>query len=360
MNYYPINPQLLSDIAQLKLDYKNIISKEVGLELSRDFFCYQKKFYPIKIKFNIQEHDQTKIVIGSFNSQNLTITINYYYYKYLNNEDKLNLLRHEIAHYLDFIQRGDYGQQHDAHFHHLCESMGWGNDVYASTINSEIVEKIKKSHKNKERSQKLMALANNNSSWAEAQSALLKAKAMMQSDYDIKTEAEDEFQYIALELLSGNRFTQKYQTISQLLENFSCKCIVLTTPGNFTLEVITQAKNRHVIQDLFTYFNDQVDQWYSESKKINPKLHRTSFYQGLQKGLEQKIKQQEQQYFAYQTALINTDAANLSKYFKLLYPRTSQNSTKSKRDFWSFFQGQNMAKRIELKHKLNQTLKYLT
>lgn len=182
---------------------------------------------------------------------------------------------------------------------------------------------------------------------------------MMQQD-QLKLQQHDiDSTFIALELFHGARFTQKYQTISQLLEHFSCKCIVLTTPGRFTLEVVTQLSKKDFIQELFDFFEQQIELWFSESKQHNPHIHRNSFYKGLQKGFEQKIKNQEKQFFSHQRALILSDLQELNSHFKLLYPRTTRSSTKSKHDFKSYFQGKNIGMRLELKNKLQQVFKLL-
>lgn len=359
MNYYPINPEFLAKNSQLKTDYKNIVSNELKFKISRDFFLYQDHYYPIKIKFTLDQ-ELSKKVIGSFNSNNLTITINYNYYQYMNPEDQLNILRHEIAHYLDYIQRGNHGADHDAHFHKLCLSYGWGSNVYQATFNSDIEVKIHNQFKIQQRTIKLLNLAKNNSSWEEAQSALLKAQSLIH-DYNINIHESDNQQtvYIAIELASGRRLTQKYQTIAQLLESFSCKCIVLTTPGHFTLEAICLHSNKDAIYELYLYLEKEIDQWYLESKKNNPKLHRTSFYQGLNKGLQEKLHQQKKQLFSFQNALMTSQEKSLLMHFKMLYPKTSQTGQKTKHDLWSYLQGQIVGKRLELKNKLNQSLKFL-
>lgn len=360
MNYYPINPEILRDLAQLKTDAKAIISNEMGLQLSRDFFIYQSQHYPIKVKFKINDSDNLSIVMASFNPKSLGITVNYYYYKYLDSNLRLNLLRHELAHYLDFIQRGDHVQSHDSHYRKLCCSFGWNDDVYSATIDQNVVAKIKSLHKNQEKSQKLLALALNNPSWEEAQSALLKAKSLMQQNQLSCQEKYRENSYIAIELIHGQRFTQKYQTLSQLLEHFQCKCIVLTTPGHFTLEVITQMSNKDYIIELFQFFDHQIDLWFEESKINNKFLHRNSFYIGLQRGFEEKIKLDENFMLAHQRALILSNHKDLQHNFKMLYPRTSKSSGKSKHDHKSFNQGKMLGLRLELKNKLQQTLKFLT
>lgn len=358
MNYYPINPEFLLDLELLKKTYKDIIANELNFRVSKNFFQYQDHHYPIKIKFNCNPIELQRPILGTFNPQNLAITVNYHYYQFLTEVEKLNLIRHELAHYLDYIQRGEAGNTHDAHFHHLCLSYGWGKEVYNSVLDHSIFHKIQQTQRSIRQSEKLLALAHHNSSWEEAQSALLKAKELMHN-IDQKIIDHNEA-YIAIELTSGKRLTQKYQTILQILEHFQCQCIILTTPGHFTLEAITTFSHKNDVIELFSYLEVQIDAWFNESKQFNPKLHRNSFYRGLKIGLEEKILQQERQFMAHQKALILSSKKELAKHFQLLYPKTGKAHQKSKQDLKSFFQGKNIGQRIELKNKIQQRHNVLT
>ena len=360
MKYYPIQEEFLKDLNNLQKVYRTLIKDELRCEVQKNFFKFQDQYFPIKIQFHINAIVKTHPIIGCFNPQNLSINLNYHYYQLLSPEQQLNLIRHELAHYIDYILRGNLGQDHDAYYHQLCLSYPWGKDVYQATLQIDIIEKISSLEKNIRRSEKLFSLARNNSSWQEAQSALLKAKEILNHHENHKTFSSEDF--IALELFSGNRLTQKYQTIIHILELYDCKCIVLTTPGRYTIEVITTLKQKDSIIELFHYLNEQIDLWFKESKNYNSRLHRHSFYRGLQKGLEDKIRQQTQQLFPHQKALVATSQEKLKKAFQILYPKTSKSSQQSKNDSLSFYQGRNLAMRIEMKHKLslkNMLLTYL-
>ncbi len=353
MNYYPIRHDFLKSLEDLKITYKSILKAELKLPVHKNFFQFQGNYYPIKIKFNINNIDQKRSIVGSFNPLNLTITLNYHYYQFLDSTQRLNLIRHELAHYIDYILRGDAGHDHDAHYHRLCQSYEWNQEVYQATIDKSIIEKIQHNKRLHRHSEKLIALSQNNNSWEEAQSALLKAKQLLQGVQEKFIAQNDD--YIALELTSGKRFTQKLNTILQILELFHCQCILLTTPGHFTLEAITTLKQKEAIEELYMFLLSQIDQWFDESKKHHPQLHRSSFYQGVLRGLKEKMQLQEDLLYSHQKALIISSKQELQKHFQILYPRTGKSSQKTQHDLHSFMQGKNMGMRMELKNKLRQS-----
>ena len=153
-NYYPVQEKFLDDLASLKITYKKILQDELKCSVSKNFFKFQDNFYPIKIKFAINVIEKNRPIIGSFNPHNLTITLNYHYYQQLNHLEQLNLIRHELAHYIDYILRGHTGQDHDAYFHQLCLSYGWDKNVYAATIDTSLLQKIEDMDKKVKKTEK--------------------------------------------------------------------------------------------------------------------------------------------------------------------------------------------------------------
>ena len=141
MKYYPIQEEFLKDLNNLQKVYRTLIKDELRCEVQKNFFKFQDQYFPIKIQFHINAIVKTHPIIGCFNPQNLSINLNYHYYQLLSPEQQLNLIRHELAHYIDYILRGNLGQDHDAYYHQLCLSYSWGKDVY-NKISQYITDNI--------------------------------------------------------------------------------------------------------------------------------------------------------------------------------------------------------------------------
>lgn len=360
MIIYPISEEILNRLKHLRSDLHGILKNELKLEVKGNFFKFYNHYYPINIKF-FEQGGNDKDIMGRFQRENHQISINYLYYKDLPRESQLNILRHEIAHYIDYILRGDQAWGHDTHYKDLCKSYGWTEEVYLSTMKDDALIDIQKNIKNRKRFQKLISLSQNNASWQEAETALLMARKIMSEKFLLEPNNTEQacFDYVAIELAIGKRMTQKYQTIALLLENFSCKTIFKTYPGHFTLEAICHKSETDAISELFTFFNEQIDQWYLECRENNSKLHRQSFYKGLRLGLEEKIQHEQRTYYPHQKALIKNEELKLQRSFALLYPRSSKVSSSSKLDSHSYHQGMLVGKRLELKNKLSQTMRFL-
>ncbi len=91
-----------------------------------------------------------------------------------------DVIRHELAHYLTFINHGAQAPSHGAEFRALCAQMGWGEEVYKATTcldggrNAPDIEESGVFRK----VQKLMALATS-SNKNEAELAMIKSQQLL-------------------------------------------------------------------------------------------------------------------------------------------------------------------------------------
>lgn len=367
MKYFSLAKDSVQELHLLRSKLQNILKNELKLETSKNFFLFQQEYYPINIGF-FKEDFFKEITLGEFVPQKLKININWDYYFQFTCTEQSNLLRHELAHYIDFILRGDLLQAHDSHYKKLCASFGWGEEVSAAKQNvniKNIQDDLKEKLRKRDTYNKILSLSKNNPSWEEAQAALLMAKRFLtkhgmsefvQSE-NIHSINDDD--YVLFELEHGKRMGQKIQTLAMLLENFHCKTIFKSRPGMFVLEIICKKQQLESIVEIYHFFNQQIDQWFHEAKKLHAKIHRKSFYNGLREGLENKFKLDKSLNYPHLSTLIKSDSEKLNNAFSLLYPRHGTIRTLSKFDTNSFAQGKLMGHRAELKNKISTGIRLL-
>lgn len=367
MKYFSIAEKSILELKNLQNKLRSILKEELKLTISKNFFFFNSEYYPINICF-FKEDFYKKVTLGQFVPSSLKININWDYYFHLAPNDQTNLLRHELAHYFDYILRGDLLHAHDTHYRKLCLSFGWGEEVYLSKFEG-IIECMEKKFKDKNKKintyQKILSLSKNNPSWEEAQVSLLMAKRYLEKNqlesYDISNSHMDEKtdDYILIELASGKRINQKMQTLALLLENFHCKTIFKTRPGMFALEIVLKRHELDSICEIYHFFDKQIDRWFLEAKQYNASLHRKSFYMGIREGLESKFKSDHSINFPHLKALTIKENQKLNHAFSLLYPRHGKIKSINRLDQTSYSQGMLMGKRIELNTKISQRKNFL-
>jgi len=124
----------------------------------RSRFSYRGATYPLV--FVVFEHT-TKL--GFFHPALFEIGINRRIMIQANQNDLLNLIRHELAHYITWIETGGRGQAHGNEFREICRKYGWGKEVYASMCEIEkAIETPLEEDRLLQKIKKLLALGTSN------------------------------------------------------------------------------------------------------------------------------------------------------------------------------------------------------
>ena len=91
-------------------------------------------------------------------------------------EQLRNVIRHELAHYINFITCGDLS--HSAEFRALCQGLGWGEEVFRATGTFDQGQSEGKKSNVLRKVQKLMALSTS-SNKNEAEQAMIKSQQLL-------------------------------------------------------------------------------------------------------------------------------------------------------------------------------------
>jgi hypothetical protein len=308
---------------RLLIDLKDIISNEVGLTVRKSRFEYDRMLYPLSIV--CFEH-QTKL--GFFDHKILQIGINKNLMYTTKRKILKDILRHEFAHYLTYIQHGADLPPHGKRFKETCTNLGWENSVSKASINLEFenskLEGDLKSEKIIEKIKKLMKLASSDNHH-EAELATLKANQLLLK-YNLENVHEDtEMTSHLCHVLSGKRVSGKHHAIYEILTTFFVSPIFNYGKGHYYLDIVGEKTNVTLAEYVAHYLDRELETIWKNYQHSHDKLKglaaKNAFFKGLAQGYIQKIKKSQDDSMG--TNELIKVKFDLEKRVELAFPRLS-------------------------------------
>lgn len=296
--------KIVQFIHEIKSISKHVLAKEICLKVWGDRFYdrRQETSYPLRIVIY-----NNKSMLGYFDPN--FYELGFHECLMLSSREQLHhIIRHELAHYISFINYGGTIQAHGAEFRAFCQLMGWGEEVYQATTclddgrsasdieESSIFRKI----------QKLMALASS-SNKNEAEQAMIKSQQLLlKHNIEAKYIGSDGDEKIFLKrIMKQKKENAKMRCIAKILETFFVN-IVYSRAGDFTyLEILGNAVNIEIAEYVASVLQYELDKlWNQAQQQANLKgmIAKNSFFLGLAKGYCNKIQALKREY--------NTDVKN--------------------------------------------------
>lgn len=337
-----------------------ILQSHVKSPLIRSRFKMGNTLWPISIAFF--EH-QTKI--GQFNSNSLRLEFNK---NLIGVEDELlsQIIQHELAHYLTFIEYGQCPEPHGLEFHAICKKYHFEKSVPAATLPvTEIEKSLERNQKIFDKVAKLLQLSSS-SNTHESQLALIKANQLLhqhQLDLIHRSAYGDEIPTYVLYLQGGKRFTPVEIAISEILKNFYVYPILNYGREFVSIEVIGNLENVELAAYIAAYLKEHLEKIWLQEKKKNPAIAKQggkrTFMRVLSMEYNHKISNQKKQTNHGSTDLVVLESM-LETHLRKVHPRLT-----SRKTFYSvenslalekgILAGQNLNIRSALKQNSNQT-----
>ncbi|MDJ0651703.1 MAG: DUF2786 domain-containing protein [Simkaniaceae bacterium] len=257
-----------------------ILADEMGLKVGRTRFYIGTISYPLQ--FVVFDHP-TKL--GHFVPSLYEIGINKLYLLESAEEIK-NLLRHELAHYMTYIEYGKNAPSHGREFKAICKRYGWPSVISKARIpidkalkNKRIVDKVRK----------LLSLSLSPQP-EEAKQATLKAKKLL-SKYNLEITAADD-ETALIRTLEKKRSRVKLQAIAEILRTFFVYPVINHGRGVLYLEIIGDRINVEVAEHVAHFLDKHFETLWKEGRKKNPLLKggaaKNAFFRGLATGYQQQ------------------------------------------------------------------------
>ncbi len=318
--------KIIRFINEIKVSIKNILTKEVGLKVFNSrFFDKQERYsYPIKIViYNYQKK------LGYFDAS--CFELGFHERLMHCKKDQLHeIIRHEIAHYMTYINYGLPLEPHGKEFRSFCHSMNWGRNIYEATIclETEDQEKIEEESSILRKVQKLMALSSS-SNCHESEQAMIKSQALLLKynlDETFVTE-ENEEKIFLKRILSQKKKDAKMQSIALILETFFVNVIFSKRVGSICLEIVGSKVNIEIADYVAAYLTLELDKLFLIAKKQHAALKgrtaKNSFFLGIAKGYCNKIQFLKKSYGSDLVNGLMIIEKKLVEAKDLVYPRLS-------------------------------------
>lgn len=291
--------KIIKFIQSIKISVKDILAKEVGLKVHGDRF-YNKNgtySYPIKVViFN------SRPMLGYFDPHFYELGFNECLMR-AKKEVLQDIIKHEIAHYMTFIDYGNWVEPHGAHFRAFCQQMGWNQEVQKATTCLDDALSLPCEEENSvlRKVQKLMALATS-SNEHEAEAAMIKSQQLLlKYNLEFNENVDEENEKIFLKrIMKQNKKNAKMRAIAHILETFFVSTIYLRNKTCVYLEVVGSATNVEIAGYAANFLEHKLDDLWNQTKKRLPQLKglmaKNSFFLGVAKGYCNKILFLKRQY----------------------------------------------------------------
>jgi len=383
MRLRPISESIILEEKNIQKLFKKILISECNFLVKGNFFYHTllKKYFYFSLQFFTQDLFSEHITLGEFSYKDKLIHLNLSAWLHLNQDQKLNVLRHEFAHYLLYLENHlSFFQQtaHGEEFKKICEKYGWSKVVAKATLDLlEIKEKLLLHNKSNQQSiskeskiKKLLSLSHSPNRF-EAELALLKAQEMInESQIEYLKQSQSlhsewhHYQYAALEVVEQCRLDAKLKCLRDLMECFSFKAILKYKEKAVALEIVGHRETLSQAPDIFHFLKSQIENWWLEEKKRphqNGKPSKSNFFAGISHGFQEKMRlhefelsklQEAEQSSEIQLAKMNMNL-ELEKHFHICYRRLSSIKSTFQINRESFSSGAFYGKRLELKEKFS-------
>jgi len=349
--------KILSFLNEIRHTIKDVLSKEIGLKVGRSRFSDRrgKASYPIQVVIY-----NNKSMLGYFDP-------NFYelgFHECLMHSNKRQLhavIRHELAHYLTYIEHGPTIQSHGREFKIFCQTAGWNEEVSKATFcldteqsvpeieDSGILRKI----------QKLMALTNS-SNKNEAEQAMIKSQQLLLK-YNVESTYVDEEKVFLKRIMQQKKEDAKMRAIAKIVETFFVST-VFSRAGLFTyLEILGSRMNIEIASYVADVLNDEMDKLWKQAKqqaRLKGAIAKNSFFLGLAKGYCNKIHALKRDYSADINQALIVIENKLMDAKSMAYPHLS--STRSTARFCSKSSafGEYMGKQLTINPAIDKNSRY--
>jgi hypothetical protein len=349
-----IYSQSILNFTNLLLEYsREIIGLETSAIMRRTRFEYAGFTFPISIIAFEDDRQKKTQTLGFFCHETYSIFINYFLCKNMNAFDLKNLLRHEIAHYLTFIDFGSSVSPHGKEFHQICEKFNWSEQVSKASI--ELMDiATDKTIQTQAKIEKLLNLSAS-SNIHEASLALEKARTLMlESGLKVSIiEIESEAVYYVKTLKTYKRQSPKLKAIYLILDAMGLGVVMSSSTNEIRLESFGAKEKVGQSQDIFNYIESTLEQLVTK-EKIKGIRSRNSFYLGFSRAVKSKI--QESNYSDIYQALIKQNQKELQIARDLIYPRLVTSTYSHSKDYDAFNKGHQHGKEFNTKFEKHHYL----
>ena len=342
---------------EIKCIVKNVLAKEVRVKVVGDRFYNRREevSYPIKVVIY-----NNKSILGYFDSNFYELGF-HECLMHSSREQLQDVIRHELAHYMTFLDYGETIQPHAAEFRAFCKVMGWGEKIYNATFSQEVERNVSDIEENSilRKVQKLMALATS-SNKNEAEQAMIKSQQLLlKHNIESKYICNGDDEKIFLKrIMKQKRENAKMRSIAYILETFFVSIVYNRAGGFIYLEILGNAVNIEIAEYVATLLDCELDKLWNQAQQnsnLRGAIAKNSFFLGLAKGYCNKIQALKREYnnnIAHALLVIEKQLIDAKA---MVYQRLSSSKSNASYCRESSALGEQMGKQLNIHPAINKS-----
>ncbi|HSX13535.1 MAG TPA: DUF2786 domain-containing protein [Chlamydiales bacterium] len=333
---------------EIKKIIKHILANEVRLKVAGNRFYYKQHSYPIHIAIY-----HGRAVLGYFDSSFYELGFNECLMK-VRHEQLENVIRHELAHYLTFIEKGHVLHTHGSEFKECCQRLNWGEEVSKASICLESRDGLKQEKSAIYRKiQKLMALGST-SSKNEAEQAITKSQQLLlKHNIEPKYLENDEEVFFLIRVMKQKKKTAKMCAIGRILETFFVSIVYHRASDGTYLEILGEKVNVEIAEYVANVLDLELENLWEQARQNG--LIKNSFLLGIAKGYCNKIEELKKGHSKEITNALVRVEKKLMDAKAMAYLNLSYSKSAAKYCSKSFAFGEQMGKKLNINPALQKS-----
>ncbi|MBF0313660.1 MAG: DUF2786 domain-containing protein [Oligoflexia bacterium] len=325
---------------RMKKRFKEILTYELGMRFSGDHFFHRQSYH--YVQFAAFERSGVQQMLAYFDSELKLIAFNKLLVYSAKDALISDILRHEVAHLMVFLDYGVVDEMHGREFQAVCQRYGWNRESIMRASSSLEVENQNivgdlESERVLDKVQKLLALAGSSNAH-EAELAMLRANQLLLKHNLKFLSAKERVAASDLiycdQVLRAKRKSAKLNAIARILGCFFVAPIFSYKGEGVSLEVTGSRTNVEFAKYVAAFLDRELERLWEDSRKL---LHcgglraRNSFMTGVAYGFKEKLQSSQQQDVSKEDSLaLTVFQKRLQEDLKVVYTRiTSSYSSAS-------------------------------
>lgn len=323
--------KIIRFIQEVKILIKNVLSKEIGVKVTGNrFFDLTRQFsYPLSV---VVYNDRSMLGYFDPNFYELGFHENL---MHTSKEQLLNTIRHELAHYMTFIEYQYQVSSHGPEFRSFCLKMGWGAEVYSATTLLADEQKIASIEESDilRKVQKLTALSSS-SNKNEAEAAMIKSQQLLlKHNIESKYIGSDSDEKIYLKrVLKQSQKNTRLRAIAKILETFFVSVVFNRGSDGIYLEILGNAVNVQIAEYVAGILQDKLEDLWDlarQEHRLKGLVAKNSFFLGVAKGYCLKVDALKRAYKSEETTALMTIEGMLQKAQSMVYEKLSSSKSQN-------------------------------
>ncbi|MBD66555.1 MAG: hypothetical protein CME62_15190 [Halobacteriovoraceae bacterium] len=331
---------------------KEILQTECGFNVRRSRFEYRSYTYPIHIVFF--EGTQK---LGYFDPHTYQIGLHSDLIYSTKDEVLKNILRHELAHYLQFIASGSVALPHGEEFLNICRQYKWGEAVEKASLDIQLANDKLEGNLELEKMMKkvkaLLSLAASDNEH-EAQLATIKANELILK-YNLKHFESGNKNIYSHTLLVAKRKNAKLTCIYDILKHFMVKPILIYGKRQVALEVSGTKDSIELAEYVAHFLDEELEKLFKARADLKGTRAKNSFFYGIAKGYEEKVIGIQDSLNKDQKMALVRAQTHLNSQLHLIYRRVAQTTSSARTDEAAYSSGKKAGKNLTIQSVLKKS-----